>query len=360
MKEAKLITKVKSIVNNQYEGLLLFLKELPHYTDRKFETNIATLAAASDQRLLQKLDEIKENDDIDDDLHFTLFVVKATFFRRHKDHTMFLQYVDKYKDIYYDNPLFLHILSMAHKTVSWDKDTLLDAIEYSRKAVNFKEVENHVGILHNFSENVVIALEEEFPFDTIFTKSLVEQGYKIMKKIVQLDPDYPKFQCTMGRWMAIYKKEYNLAKRYIESAIDKESSQSIDYSLRIGDYQRFLLKTEVLQNKDQLNEEVSKTKKELEAATKELNRMKDDNLKTLGFFTAILGVIIGSLQIISGQEFYDAALLIVILCGALILSFASFTFIIFQDKRRKLTILLLVISGAILISGSVLTYILLN
>ncbi|MBM7097553.1 hypothetical protein JSY36_17605 [Bacillus sp. H-16] len=316
--------------NEKQKRILDFVNKLPNETLREFEVRVTSFATESEAGIIDTIDSLMEQDFLSDKQKFALFTIKANFYRRYKDHTYFLAYVKDFMGEYNHNPFYQHLLSMAYKAQTMNADYFREGIRYANMAAKSKMGRDHVGILHNFSEAVVIAMEENL--DDL-PKKVIAEAFDDIKRVVEIDKDqYPKFFCTLGRWYAIYKKQYIEAKKLIEKAIDLEPSSGRNYALRIGDYQRSLLRIELLEAKELLNKKVNETseivkeaKDEIKEAKSDLKGMKEDNLKILGFFTAILSVIIGSLQIISGQDFFEAALLIVVLCASLTIVSACFS-----------------------------------
>ncbi len=355
---------IKDIPTDGYKNMEDFISSLSGETGREFEIQLTCLAKESDMRLLQYIPKDLQADD----RGFAYFVLKATYFRRHKDYSEMRMYVNEYQQHFQDRAFYWHLKSMAYLIQVTEETIFLEGLAYIKKAVEFDESSSHIGILHNYSEAVVTGLEE-YPGQTkeMLSEKEIRSASGMIDQVLEKDPSYPKFYCTKGRWEAAFHHNFTSAKKHIEKAIDMESSKEKNYALRIGDYQRYMLKVELQEAKMELDDKNNNLKKQLEESKNDikeqqetlkqqveqskqkLETMKSDNMKILGFFTAFLSLVVGSISIVGTQDFLDAALLIMVLGGVLLFSFAGFFFL---HSRSHAKYFFITIAVCILMIGS--------
>lgn len=329
--------------------------ELSNFGDtekREFEDLITKMISRSSSSLIDDLFVIL-NSEVDKELQFRAFFGISIHYRRQNDHTKFKIFVDSYIEKFEQFPLHLHVLSLLHKSYG-DPAGIIKSIDYSKKAV--EHLNMHAGVLHNHCEAIVTALEEglDITEDQLYTASLY------IERVLALCPKYAKFYCTQGRILA-QKHKYKEAKNAVLKAIDLEDSDSKDYSLRISTYRNFLVQFKTLELYNSVVQDIQEAKASVLTAEKSINEMveknestmenlKAQNLQMLAFFTAIISFIIGSINILSNQQdFSQAALLILILAGAMVLVNVGFSVLISTTQQNIMRYSIVTCLGLLLI-----------
>lgn len=221
--------------------------------------------------------------------------------------------------------MYHHLRSLFLKGRGHKRD-IERSIEEARKAV--KEVKNNAGVIHILASSLVKAMEEGVrPIED----DLVKEAKEKMEKAIELDPDYAKYHSTKGRLQAL-QENFEMAKENIRTAIDKEDREEKDYAVRLGEYQYHLSRIQLKENHREIERSLQKTIEDVEEARREAEETVKGNriraVQFLGFFAALLAAVIGSIQIAVSFSFPEAAKLILVLVGGLLLAFGGFSFIL--------------------------------
>jgi tetratricopeptide (TPR) repeat protein len=335
-----------------------FVDSLPEVTTREYEIKVVEfgvhLTPSECKNLVLLLEHrYDEHETVRNiDIRFAAFFALCNYYRRMKHISQFKHLIDTYGNEFLDYALYPHLVSILYKQFE-TLSGLEQSIIYAEEAVT--QLPNQVGVLHNYAETIICVKEQ----GGNVTEEKLTEAYQTINKVIYISNDYAKFYCTRGRILAALGK-ISEAKEAILQAIDKEDSTKPDYSIRISDYQYHLIRiqtiefSKLLSNKVEVTEtNLNKTKMEVEQS---LNKVKTENLQILGFFTAIISFTIGSINLLAKQSFIEAAFLILILTGALLLGYAGFSTLI-QSKIANIRITLFIsFIGLFLIVGSFLGY----
>lgn len=339
-----------------------FFAGLPREESRAFEEAITHRVTAGGQKFSAEAcrnileDRQDSHDESDRHVAYCAFFALATHLRRVKSYTKLEELVDHHGHQFEDRGLYPHVLSLLHK----GKSQLEQALQYGKEAV--LRMPDHQGVLHSFAETVVLCEEAGFELD----EDDRDKARRAAERVIARSPQYAKYHSTLGRLQAMDGRHAE-AKESIRRAIDLEEPDQRDYAIRLTDYQALLSNVQVKQfgcvldefrervseidrtlqqRVDQATEELSETRSEMASALEEL---KKENLMILGFFTAIISVTIGSIQLLERQPFMEAAMLIIVLAGALLSVFAGFTGLFSEGRRDWLRTAAFFISGVVLI-----------
>lgn len=326
--------------------------------ERAFEDAIAKMMTQESASVIEDLHQILQTDE-NLDLRFRAFFGITLHHRRQNDHSKFKAVVDQYIEQFRGISLHLHVLSLMHKAYG-DRDGILKSIEYSSQAII--KLNRHVGVLHNYCESVVTAMEEGLEIRAADRRN----ASSLIETVIAVAPDYAKFYCTRGRILAQNQK-FEEAKLNILQAMDLETSTSNDYALRLNNYQNVLLKIKTLELYESVIADIQESKAIVlsaqnsieEAVTSSqatMESMKAQNLQMLAFFTAIISFIIGSINILSNQsDFTQAAMLILVLAGAMVLVNVAFSILISSINQAIWKYIAVVAVGLTLIATGLLS-----
>jgi tetratricopeptide (TPR) repeat protein len=212
---------------------------------------------------------------------------------------------------------------------------------------------NNAGVVHNFAETIASAYEESDVSTKSFIKNeWLEKANEAIDLAINLDSTYAKYYCTKGRLLAIEEK-YDEAKESIRRAIDIEDSGKIDYVIRLGNYQYYLLLVQNNQYNKLIDDQMIENQKTMNKTVEDIdNKLKETNIKNLeflGFFAAIVSFTIGSIQIINNQTFESAMNLIIVLFAALLSVFSAFGFMLNGLKKNSIPNVIVFVIGVTLI-----------
>ncbi len=351
------------------------LKVLPPENEREYELKVVDYAVNWDEKvikdqLIKLIDDGKTAEDVNSIEHkvaFAAFCVLVNYHRRMKNKTLEKKYLNEYKQffeghIFYKHMLLLNMMSSIEAIKNVDE--LKAVLNLARQ--NAMNLTGNVGGKHAYTETVVLAYEKKPELMELIENDDSEEktdwiteattAINVAIDIVQ----YPKFYCTYGRLLAI-KKEYDVALEQINMAIDKEDNNKNDYSIRIAQYLNFY--QQVVAGKQIHQMETAFDKKMSDYETNIRNKMQEyetqaaeamteykrvleeqekqtlvKNMEFLGLFAGIVSFTIGSLTItgaIASQSIMNAAGLIIVLMGALMVVFASFGVILHGIENKK-------------------------
>lgn len=363
----------KHAENKRLEDLLEYYESLPSSDTREYELKVTELVKKCDEEMVKDATEILRGSHRDE-VRFAAFHTIAGYLRRYGDLSKLKDLLYRYQWEFRGIPMYLHLLAMYLKMEDTEK-SILKAIDLSKDAL--EELKGHIGITHSYAEAVASAMECEYGIED----GEFDQAKEVMIRLLREEPTaatYAKYYGTMGRLYAL-ENNYEEAKKSIRHAIDLEDSSAKDYVLRVSNYQLLLheiqLKERLGKSLGDLNQKQTESERKIENQTsktedtikalqqeshekiaemnEKFSEIKTENLKILGFFTAILTLTIGSVQIISAQGFREAALLIVILMGGLLVVYAGFTLML-NSVRLSIPIAII---GIIIVIATIMTYI---
>jgi tetratricopeptide (TPR) repeat protein len=211
-------------------------------------------------------------------------------------------------------------------------DDLRTSVERARIAC--KLLPQHTGILHNLAEGIVQCCEEEVVLED--EPAALKEAQEILTAIIATEPNYAKFYCTKGRLEAIHHR-FAEAKAYIRRAIDKEDSAKRDYAVRLSDYEAHLLSV-------QIRESAWKQMQRMTEIYDQVKEAQGRNLEILGFFSAVVALIIGGVQTSQRHSFLESAQLLLTLTGALLFGFAGLGLLVHGAHDVKRSVLLFVLA----------------
>jgi tetratricopeptide (TPR) repeat protein len=356
--ETWMTVTTRTFAESELEDVLRFFASLPPEHERKYETEISRLVEHGGPHLAEVLCAILEQDaglsvyENREDLRFAAYVALATHARRMKDSFFHRQVLNRYKGEFTGHILFDHIESLLLKT----ERRYIESLELAERAV--AQLPDHTGVLHNFAEAVVLVRENQLPIDD----DTLARARKCIRRAIQLSPDYAKFYCTQGRLEAL-DGHFDKAIELINKAIDEESSDKKDYSIRLADYQAYLTNVYLQKASHNLEQQVAAAHRQIAEARAEFQEVRDklsqsidelkkENLQILGFFAAVLSLTIGSIQLLSKESFQDATLLIITLGGTLLTVYTGFILAIGGMPNRRRHLFSIMILGIAMIVGS--------
>ena len=345
-----------SKLHGNEEKTIAFLNDLPSDTDTRYTKELIRLVVNNPPDIKDILYNIvkKHINDSGDLLAFSAFYGLVVYFRRYKIFSELEKIVAAYGNYFRNKPLF----DVAMCTIYRNKGSKLDlqlALEYATRAV--EKCNNHQGILQTYADTVAYTMEQGYDVsDQILAKAI-----HCVNEAIMIDDKYPKYYCTIGR-LLIYKGEYTQAQNYILKAIDLEDSKQTDYAIRIADYQNYLQRCYTRESVSKINisvenalSQITETKSKVE---EQIEKEKITYLEFLGFFTAIISFILGTIQLASNFEFIEATGLIIMLLGVIIVAMCVLLLLTgIKKTSNRMNCFLILFGIGCLIIGVILPYI---
>lgn len=332
------------------EAVVLYLESLPSQEDRDFELSITKTAERCPSELFAVCSEILADESVSTPTRFSAAMILATHFRRFKSYSDFARLIEQYSSAFAKQPLYPHMAALMYSGRGGSGD-LDQALVLSRQAS--KTLLKHTGALHAFASNVAHVAEAGGTVDDL----LLDEAHEALSTALGLEPTYAKFYCTRGRLLAL-RGDFEQARVSIQKAMDLEDENKTDYALRLGEYQHHLARVFASEMSSTLELEVKQAMGIADSTRTEVARQLEEfrgqNLATLGLFTAILSFTLGSLQIVQGQSFDDAARLIVVLAGALMAVYGVFAMIVRRSSSSSsVPLVLCTLTGAVIVVVSI-------
>ncbi len=269
----------------------------------------------------------------------SLLVGSESFFLNNKclGHLRTIYYINS--DDYYTEGELLNHLENAYDVVIAYKE--MDKWHPDKKI-------NVEGCAHAFADLFVTYCEKHEESKDKIVRKWYKRAFLEVNTAIELSPKSAKYYCTKGRILS-QKHRYEEALSFIQKAINIESPdiQKDKYTLRMMQYQSHKLDV-------QARFQVYKLNAEQNVINEDIAKMKDSlmsNVETIGFFAGIISFVIGSLTLANGQTAGDAAALILILLGALLVVFDCFSLLIHIGKKNIFKHIIVLFVGILIILG---------
>lgn len=286
-------------------------------------------------------------------LKFSAFYSLLIIYREFGKYSKLIELVDMYSMHFVRIPLYNVVLSIyyRYKIILGEKEWGADAVRYAEIACD--KLPTNIAVKHHYVETVVFEIEENIQVDNEHINKALER----ITDVISVYNTTAKYYCTKGRLLAI-KEEYQDAISNINRALDLEDSNSKDAMIRIGQYNYYLLHVKVQQNLSVIDDYISDFDDKVSQTEMNILKMYDDvdDLKTkyleyLSFFSSILAFIMITTNIaINVQDFNKFVGMIVVIAGALIISFSIFRFLLPYSRKDKHIIIKTIVALIISIS----------
>lgn len=254
------------------------------------DTAVESVLALADKDLVDDLTNILNDNHLSKGIRVIAFYTLCTRYRRMKEFTKFNNLLSDNYRIFKDEEIYKIQKAYFLITYSNNKSQLLEAFnswEYIDE--NYKRMPAFIQI---YTDTVALCFENNL-FD--ITK---QKDHEILLNAINLiniaikNRDYAKFYATLGR-LQNCNREYEKAIVNIYKAIDKETPERSDYAIRISEYQLIITKIEISNYAENKLQELQTYKEEIKEIKDEFAKSKYDNLSFLGFFSAVISLIIG-------------------------------------------------------------------
>ncbi len=313
----------------EYEESIVRLIDLNKWSDETVEDIMHQLMSSKDR-----------------DVAYAAFYALCTFYRRNNDINEYGDLISKYRKDFQHMRSFAFLELMYQKMKNPDSPNLLETADRlcapDMLGINY-------GVQHCYAELVAGVCEKDIDKAEYIVKQHMDKALARVNEALSLSGGYPKFYVTRARLLVIKAiftdgKEreilFNSALEDIDIAVSTERvvSKMINYQitgtrLQMLYYQQSLSKNIALQEAS-LNEKI--------------NDVNVKNLEFLGFFSAIIGLLLANIQLVESLQFAQAATLILVLDGCILAAFGALGFILHGTKERLKTNCIIIALGLIL------------
>lgn len=327
--------------------------QLPDETDYDYElelTKIVNTVRVREKELKDILYQFRADHETgklhkgQKDIAYAAYYCLNIFYRHSLDSGRFEELSREYQDLFYHHATFRYLditceIHNPEKLQGREKEYLTELYQHSKK------YPLNAGYAHGFAHLYAQICEQDYSRQETFRKKWEGKAKKQINLAISINPNYALYYCTKGR-IALISGDYTDADSLFDIAINKEDSSRKDgYGIIISRYQSYKLQARTLAFSDHVREQVE-----------DLQTANISNIEVLSFFAAIVSFILGSFSLAQGQTTTNAAVLIVILMGALLVVFSSFCFLLHLNTARKFKIyaayiIVELIGAAIVIGG---------
>lgn len=215
-----------------------------------------------------------------------------------------------------------------------------------------EEYPKNSGYAHGLANLYANICEYNIAKKEHFHREWHEKAREAVDFAISMDPNYALYYCTKGR-IALISGYYDEADALFETAIQMENSAEDGYAIRISRYLSYRSQVQVQRTIAQAQEHVAQAQEQIDA----IKAANISNIEVLAFFSGVVAFIIGSLSFVNGQTAANAAVLIAVLMGALISTFAVFSFLLNlntqQNKKIRIANIIIGIVGVIIVIGGI-------
>lgn len=306
------------------------LESLPSEKDGTFAFKARQITANIENPII-KYEKILDNPVFPEKTRFNALYCLLGYLWQISEFQKYRQVIDKYEDDFENHVMLLTFRSQYYSCKEKNISNLRMALNYASKAK--EEASNLPNVLHLFTRVVIEICDLDG--NKVEKELLIEAERCINKAIAIVDGKYARYFATKADLLSKIGR-YSEAKNLIQKAIEIEPSGRDDYALRIGDYQQIRLRIEFLEHSHSLE---LKQKESIEM----LDEVRLRVIELLGLLAAVIAFLSTSIQIGQGFTYNEAARLMVVSGGIILIIFSSYSIIFFRSKLRlsQLTIFLL-------------------
>lgn len=228
---------------------------------------------------------------------FTLFYILFTWKRRNK-HQSLKAFYDAYEKNFSKYEILTHIKGMSI-LAEGNQANLKDAIkEIDEFIKNNSEISTHVGVLNLYVELVCSYCELKFDErDSDEVNNLLKQALDHIRNVIEQEEKdskkaYQKFYLNKGR-ILVMLKQYEVGEQEINKAISL-IPLSQDRAIIVNDYSQYLAKSSMIKAYDLNLKALDNYRNE---KIKEINLYKVDSYKIITLVIAVIGFLLGSINI---------------------------------------------------------------
>lgn len=329
------------------------LSELPNEWEREYEIRLTNLVKSNDVQegpLLDFVEAYREKQAggvactaEENRVAYAAFYCLTIIYRTHLDAEKLNAVFRRNQSWCRSHETFHHLnvlryLQLPDELDADEEEYLSGAFETARK------YPENAGFTHAFADLYATVCERSTNQQAMLIQKWGAKARKAVESALEADRSYAKYYCTKGRILAL-EQDYDAADACVEKAIRLEDSSRSDYAIRIGLYQYHRLQ---IQAKKQLNAS------QIQTQIDSLKNAVISNIEILAFFCAVVSFIIGSLSLANGQTAFHAAVLILVLMGALLVVFSVFHFLLHLNINKvRIPAIVCAVIGALLVAGGI-------
>lgn len=295
------------------------LDKLPSELERSYAFEVRELVKnLSDP--IKALSQVLEDELFPTQIRFNAFYGIVTTLWEKQEFKKYREFVDKYETIF-GRKAFFDTFKCQYYSCLGSKGNLRIALDYAHKAK--EKAPDLPNVLHLFTRTVIE--NSEVLKKPMKEKYFIEAEDAINKAISISQESYARYFATKAE-LLILMDRFEEASDLIRKAIEIEPATHPSYTLRIGNYQDIRLKITFLDY----------TKKIKYHYLDSLNKLEEVRLRVielLGILAAIIAFLVTTIQVGKGLVFEEAARLMIISGGVILIIFSSYSVIFFRETK---------------------------
>lgn len=298
--------------------------------------------------------------------------------------------IENYEGNFSDFPVYYRILSEAYLRRS-ETDDLLAALDSALHAVGLED--SHAGIRETLARCMLEAVEQDLDLSEVAAvpndrEQILDTALDHAVASIEQVEDFSRGHITKGRILSLQGLHAEAQER-IETGIEYIDPERKRSNQLISEYHRYLIESELREQEDRLEEFYSEASRRVEDANSSLedleneiqskgeqidrirsnteskyeeieSRLEDSfrtyqtrTLQSLGFFAAILAIIIATVDIAAGFSFLPAVGLLLVLVGGILVSFGSLSAMFGGEMADRRTTAGVVALGMVLVAAGI-------
>lgn len=292
---------------------------------------------------------------------YIIFYALCTYYRRNKRLHDMDNLLRMYKVNFhtYQSFEFLCLLCDMNMYKYEDKQYLIKRAEDICETWNKDDAnEKNLNVKHAFAE-IVANVYELTPSAEIINRRIIERAYNYVNQLCAKTNYgiYAKYYCTKARILSLKASitvdKEEAAQLYTEAleAIDialREEIHGLQFLVRIEEYERY---GAMIKSKYEILLTQKDIKLKYDEQIKNLKESTSNTIELLGLFTAVIALIIGTLQITVNFTYFQTASLIILLGGIILIVYSSLEILLHSFTKRECMIMVL---GTFMVSSMLL------
>lgn len=227
-----------TVKNRAYQKLLQELYQIHDENDNNFNIHVRNMILQySDDVVESKLIPLIEQGEEPEDICFAAFYAAFTFYRRlgyiYKLHSLVERYGQRFQNYRFSNIAFSQHYSFLFEMEGRNPEQLIQAVRYAQVAL--EKIPGNSGVLQNFADLIT----KSFELGVNRNKRQLSVAIDKIQEALRINPNYPKYHCTLGRLLS-FQKKYNEAVISIQKAISLENMETKDSFLRTIEYNKHI------------------------------------------------------------------------------------------------------------------------
>ncbi len=233
-----------------YSTLIDELYSICDENDNNFNVKIRNFIIHRSENVIEeKLLPMIESREEDENICFAAYYAAFTFYRRmgyaYKIYDLVERFGQRFEGYRFSSIVLSQYHSLRFELEGNDPDDLVLAVKAAKRATEF--ITENAGVLQNYADLIT----RGFELGVYSNKDHLEEAITCTRCALQINPQYPKYHCTLGRLLS-FKRKYKDAIISIQRAINLENSETKDSFIRIMEYNRHITDIKLRQTENKV------------------------------------------------------------------------------------------------------------